>query len=75
MSKLFAILGDIHANLEALNVVLDDCRAQGVTDYLCTGDVVGYNACPHECIAPEPRRLQPGGRGRRGVDAPPVVGR
>ena len=51
MSKLFAVLGDIHANLDALNVVLDDCRAQGVTDFLCTGDVVGYNACPHECMA------------------------
>ena len=31
MSKLFAVLGDIHANLDALDVVLDDCRAQGVT--------------------------------------------
>lgn len=50
MDKLYAILGDIHANLDALNVVLDDCRAQGVTDFLCTGDVVGYNACPHECL-------------------------
>ena len=50
MSKLFAVLGDIHSNLDALNVVLDDCRAQGVTDFLCTGDVVGYNACPHECM-------------------------
>ena len=50
MSKLFAVLGDIHANLDALNVVLDDCRSQGVTDFLCTGDVVGYNACPHECM-------------------------
>ncbi len=50
MAKLFAILGDIHSNLDALNVVLDDCRAQGVTDFLCTGDVIGYNACPHECM-------------------------
>ena len=50
MSRLIAILGDIHANLDALNVVLDDCRSQGVTDFLCTGDVVGYNACPHECM-------------------------
>lgn len=50
MDKLFAILGDIHANLDALEVVLDDCRQQGVTDYLCTGDVVGYNARPHECL-------------------------
>ncbi len=50
MDRLFAILGDIHSNLDALQVVLDDCRAQGVTDFLCTGDVVGYNACPHECL-------------------------
>jgi diadenosine tetraphosphatase ApaH/serine/threonine PP2A family protein phosphatase len=50
MQKKFAILGDIHSNLDALNVVLDDCRANGVTDFLCTGDVVGYNACPRECI-------------------------
>jgi len=50
MKQLFAILGDIHSNLDALNVVLDDCRKQGVTDFLCTGDVVGYNACPHECM-------------------------
>lgn len=50
MDKKFAILGDIHSNIDALNVVLDDCRSQGVTDFLCTGDVVGYNACPHECL-------------------------
>ena len=50
MGKIFAILGDIHANIEALNVVLDDCRKEGVTDFLCTGDVVGYNAAPHECL-------------------------
>jgi len=50
MAKKFAILGDVHSNLEALNVVLEDCRAQGVTDFLCTGDVIGYNACPRECM-------------------------
>lgn len=50
MDKLIAILGDIHANIDALEVVLADCRAQGVTDYMCTGDVVGYNARPHECL-------------------------
>lgn len=50
MSKIFAILGDIHANIDALSVVMDDCRSQGVTDFLCTGDVVGYNAAPRECM-------------------------
>ena len=50
MARLIAILGDIHANLEAFETVLEDCRREGVTEYLCTGDVVGYNACPKECI-------------------------
>lgn len=50
MGKVIAILGDIHANIDALNVVLDDCRKEGVTDFLCTGDVVGYNAAPSECM-------------------------
>ncbi len=48
--KKFAILGDIHANLEALEAVLEDCRERNVTDYACVGDVVGYNANPSECL-------------------------
>ena len=46
----YAILGDIHANLEALSAVLDDARQQGVTSYACVGDIVGYNANPRECL-------------------------
>ncbi len=46
----YAILGDIHANLEALNAVLEDAQEQGVTHYACTGDVVGYNADPKACL-------------------------
>ena len=49
MDKKIAVLGDIHANLDALETVLADARAQGATDYICVGDVVGYNACPNEC--------------------------
>jgi predicted phosphodiesterase len=45
-----ALFGDIHANLEALEAVLADTAAQGVTDYVCTGDVVGYNADPSACL-------------------------
>ncbi len=45
-----ALFGDIHANLEALESVLADAAAQGVTDYVCTGDVVGYNADPVACL-------------------------
>jgi len=46
-----AIFGDIHANLEAFEVVLADAREQGCTSYICLGDVVGYNANPRECLA------------------------
>jgi diadenosine tetraphosphatase ApaH/serine/threonine PP2A family protein phosphatase len=46
----FAILGDIHSNLEALHTVLADAKAQGVTRYACVGDIVGYNANPVECL-------------------------
>ena len=46
----YAILGDIHANLEALRTVLKDAGEQGVTHYACTGDVVGYNADPKACL-------------------------
>ena len=46
----YAIIADIHGNLEALDVVLDDCKKQGATHYACLGDVVGYNANPKECL-------------------------
>ncbi|MGI8890820.1 MAG: metallophosphoesterase family protein [Chthoniobacterales bacterium] len=45
-----AILSDIHANLEALEAVLADARAQDCSDFVCLGDVVGYNANPAECL-------------------------
>lgn len=50
MEKKIAILGDIHANIDALNAVLEDATAENVTDILCVGDVVGYNAAPNECM-------------------------
>lgn len=46
----YAILGDIHANLEALNAVLADAKKRGVSNYVCLGDIVGYNASPVECL-------------------------
>ena len=50
MGRVYAVLGDIHANIDALNAVLADARAQGVTHFVCVGDVVGYNAAPAACI-------------------------
>jgi predicted phosphodiesterase len=46
----FAVFGDIHANLEALDAVLADAEAHECTHYVCLGDIVGYNANPHECV-------------------------
>ncbi len=46
----FALFGDIHANLEALEAVLDHAKKNGCTHFVCLGDVVGYNASPVECL-------------------------
>lgn len=46
----FAILSDIHSNLEALEAVLADAKSQGCTHFVCLGDIVGYNANPKECL-------------------------
>lgn len=46
----FAIFGDIHSNLEALEAVLADAKTCGCTHHVCIGDIVGYNANPHECV-------------------------
>lgn len=45
-----ALFGDIHANLEALETVLADAREQGCNQFICLGDVVGYNADPAACL-------------------------
>jgi diadenosine tetraphosphatase ApaH/serine/threonine PP2A family protein phosphatase len=46
----YAVVSDVHGNLEALRAVLADAaeRADGV---LCLGDVVGYGADPEACMA------------------------
>jgi predicted phosphodiesterase len=46
----YAVIADIHANLEAFQVVLNDSKEQKCTHYCCVGDVVGYNANPKECL-------------------------
>ena len=47
----FAVLSDIHSNLEALKVVLDHTKAQQCTHYVCLGDIVGYGPNPKECLS------------------------
>ncbi len=47
----YAIIADIHANLEAFQTVLEDIKTQNATHIVCLGDIVGYNANPKECLA------------------------
>lgn len=46
-----AILGDIHANLEALARVFDDMASRGIQRIVCLGDIIGYGPNPRECLA------------------------
>ncbi|MER3456608.1 MAG: metallophosphoesterase [candidate division GAL15 bacterium] len=46
----YAVLSDVHANLEALEAVLEDARGQGVQGFLCLGDFVGYGPDPNACV-------------------------
>jgi predicted phosphodiesterase len=46
----YAIISDIHANIEALDAVLARIERLGVDRTLCLGDVVGYHADPEACL-------------------------
>src|SRR4026208_1230412 len=46
----YAIIADIHGNLEAFEAVLQDIREQKCSQIACVGDVVGYGANPKECL-------------------------
>ena len=45
---MYAVISDIHGNLEALEAVLRDVP-DGIERIYCLGDVVGYGANPNEC--------------------------
>ena len=47
---MFAVVSDIHSNLEALQAVLGELDRRGVTEVYCLGDVIGYGASPRECL-------------------------
>lgn len=51
----YAIISDVHANLEALEVVLEDISTRGPEAILCLGDFVGYGPDPNGCVL----RLRP----------------
>jgi len=46
----YAIISDIHSNLEALVAVLDALTSERIDTYYCIGDIVGYGADPVPCL-------------------------
>lgn len=46
----YAIISDIHSNLEALNTVLDTIQNELIDKIYCLGDIVGYGPYPNECF-------------------------
>ena len=45
-----AVISDIHGNLEALRVVMEDIAEQNISRIVCLGDIVGYGPNPVECL-------------------------
>lgn len=46
----YAVISDIHSNLEALTAFLDEAGRLKADKIVCLGDIVGYNADPNECL-------------------------
>ncbi len=46
----YAIISDIHSNLEALQKALTIIDERKVDEIICLGDIVGYGANPNECV-------------------------
>ncbi len=44
------VVSDIHANIDALEAVLQDMKQKNVSMILCTGDIVGYHTFPDETV-------------------------
>jgi diadenosine tetraphosphatase ApaH/serine/threonine PP2A family protein phosphatase len=45
-----AVFSDVHSNLEALEAVMTDAKANGIKRFVCLGDIVGYAASPAQCV-------------------------
>ncbi len=46
----YAVVSDLHSNLEALEAVLKEVQKEGVDQLLCAGDLVGYGPDPAACL-------------------------
>jgi putative phosphoesterase len=46
----YAIMSDVHANIHALERVMEDVDSQGADVIICAGDLVGYYPFPNEVV-------------------------
>ncbi|MCX8031505.1 MAG: metallophosphatase family protein [Thermodesulfovibrionales bacterium] len=47
---VYAIISDVHSNLEALQAVLEDLKKRAIKELYFLGDAVGYGPDPDECL-------------------------
>lgn len=50
MKKRYAVITDIHGNIEALNEILKDIKDKNVDDIFCLGDIIDIGPNSKECI-------------------------
>jgi predicted phosphodiesterase len=46
----YAVISDIHGNVEALRAVFADIDSRSIDSIVCLGDIVGYYPDPEECV-------------------------
>lgn len=56
----YALISDIHANLQALDAVLADIDARGIAAIYHLGDLTGYSSNPNEVVSRLRERAIPG---------------
>lgn len=56
----YALISDIHANLQALDAVLADIDARGIAAIYHLGDLTGYSSNPNEAVSRLRERAIPG---------------
>jgi diadenosine tetraphosphatase ApaH/serine/threonine PP2A family protein phosphatase len=49
LTSRIAVISDVHANLHALEAVLEEIDGEGVDELWCLGDLVGYGPRPNPC--------------------------
>ena len=50
MKRKYAVITDIHGNIEGLNAVLNDIRSKEIDDIICLGDTIDIGPNSKECI-------------------------